>query len=66
MASGTAMAWSLGLRSSVYVVPHVGGMYAAVPALVLNLAVATVLTALLRPTGWAPAVDRTDPSAYIG
>ena len=66
MASGTAMAWSLGLKSSVYVVPHIGGMYAAVPALVLNLAVAAVLTALLRPTGWAPAVDRTDPSAYIG
>ncbi len=66
MASGTWMAWSLGLKSSVYPVPHVGGMYAAVPALVLNLGVAAVLTLLLRPSGVAAGVDTTDPAAYVG
>src|ERR1700728_400397 len=54
MASGTGMAWSLGLKSSVYPLhlpAALGGtyaMYAAVPALLLNLAVATVLTILFR------------------
>ncbi len=66
MACGTWMAWSLGLKSSVYVIPHIGGMYAAVPALLLNLAVSAVLTLVLRPTGIAPARDLTDPAAYIG
>jgi SSS family solute:Na+ symporter len=66
MASGTWMAWSLGLKSSVYPIPHIGGMYAAVPALFLNLAVSIILTLVLRPTGIAPAQDRTDPAAYIG
>ncbi|MGI4829714.1 MAG: monocarboxylate uptake permease MctP [Janthinobacterium lividum] len=47
MATGTAMTWSLGLKSSVYVVPHIGGMYAAVPAVIVNLLVAAVLTAVL-------------------
>jgi SSS family solute:Na+ symporter len=64
--SGTWMVWSLGLKSSVFPVPHVGGMYAAVPALLLNLAVAALLTLVLRPPGFAPGVDQTDASAYIG
>ena len=63
MASGTWMAWSLGLKSSVYPIPHVGGVYAAVPALILNLAVAAVLSPLLRRI---PIHDQTDPAAYIG
>jgi SSS family solute:Na+ symporter len=66
MACGTWMAWSLGLKSSVYPVPHIGGMYAAVPALLLNIAVSVILTLILRPTGFAPARDTTDPAAYIG
>ena len=66
MACGSWMAWSLGLKSSVYPIPHVGGMYAAVPALLLNLVVATVLTLVLRPTGVGRAVDRTDAEAYVG
>jgi SSS family solute:Na+ symporter len=41
-------------------------MYAAVPALLLNLAVAALLTLVLRPPGFAPGVDQTDASAYIG
>jgi SSS family solute:Na+ symporter len=66
LGSGTWMVWSLGLKSSVYPIPHIGGMYAAVPALLLNLAVAAVLTLILRPLKIAPGVDRTDLSAYVG
>ena len=65
MALGSWMAYDLGLKSSVYPIPHIGGMYAAVPALLLNLAVATLLTLVLRPTGIALAIDVTDPAAYI-
>ena len=66
MASGTWMAWSLGLKSSVYPIPHIGGMYAAVPALLLNLAVAAVFTLILRPTPLGRTLDHTDPAAYVG
>ena len=66
MGLGTWMAWSLGLKSSVYPIPHIGGMYAAIPALLLNLAVATILTLVLRPTGFARGTDTTDPAAYVG
>ena len=66
MGSGTWMAWTLGLKSSIYPVPHIGSMYAAVPALLLNLAVAFLLTAVLRFTRVAPARDITDPTAYVG
>ncbi len=74
MATGTAMVWSLGLRSSVYPL-HLplhganGGvfpMYAAVPALLLNLAVAAAVTGLLRAGKVGAALDRTDPTAYFG
>ena len=68
MASGTGMALSLSLKSSVYNVRFVGPMYAAIPALLLNLAVATLLTACLRafgaPLGTQPSLDQTDPAAY--
>ncbi len=63
MSTGTWMAWSLGLKSSVYPIPHIGAMYAAVPALLLNLLVAAVLSPLLRAI---PTHDQTDPNAYIG
>lgn len=66
MASGSWMALSLGLKSSVYPVPHIGSMYAAVPALVLNLSVAVLLTPLFRLTGMSLGFDETDPTAYIG
>jgi SSS family solute:Na+ symporter len=64
LGSGTWMVWSLGLKSSVYPVPYIGNMYAAVPALLLNLAVATILTLILRKTG--AGTDITDPAAYVG
>ena len=69
MLTGTAMAASLGLRSSVYPLHLFGSthaMYAAVPALGLNLAVACLLTLLLRMGNVASGVDSTDPAAYTG
>src|SRR5271156_945511 len=58
MSAGTAMTASLGLRSSVYPV-HIGGhtygIYAALPALVLNLAVAGLVSLMLRISGRVPA-----------
>ncbi len=66
MASGTWMAWSLALKSSIYPVPHLGSMYAAVPALILNLVLAVLLTPILRRTPLAQGKDTTDATAYIG
>lgn len=65
MISGTWMAWSLGLKSSVFPVPHVGGMYAAIPALLLNLALAVLLTAVLRSAGMVPDGDSTVAGDYV-
>jgi SSS family solute:Na+ symporter len=69
MGSGTAMAISLGLKSSVYPIHFDGqvyAMYAAVPALALNLAVAAILTPILRTARVGAGLDTTDPAAYIG
>jgi SSS family solute:Na+ symporter len=66
MASGTWMVWSLGLKSSVYLIPHIGGMYAAVPALLLNLALAAALTPIFRAARIDNGIDITDPEAYTG
>ena len=78
MLAGTAMARSLGLRSSVYPLHLFGSvwpMYAAVPALLLNLAVSASLTLLLRLWVRSRRVrsalpeqlhDRTDPAVYFG
>ena len=72
MASGTAMAATLGLKSSVYPLhlpPYLGGtwaVYAAVPALLLNLAISAALTAILRAAGAPESVDKTDAAVYAG
>jgi SSS family solute:Na+ symporter len=73
MFSGTAMAASLGLKSSVYPLhlwSFLGGdtyaMYAAVPALILNLVVSAVLTVVFRTLKAGEGVDVTDASAYVG
>ena len=47
-------------------VGQVVAMYAAVPALLLNFAVAAVLTVVLRAMRVAEGVDRTDATAYVG
>ncbi|WP_433974111.1 monocarboxylate uptake permease MctP [Tunturiibacter lichenicola] len=69
MFSGTAMAVSLGLKSSVYPL-HFGGstyaMYAAVPALILNLLVSVVLTVVFRAVKVGEGSDVTDAAAYVG
>jgi SSS family solute:Na+ symporter len=67
MASGTGMALSLGLKSSVYPLHLLGGtyaMYAAVPALLLNLAVSGVGTVGLRAAGVSGGADATAAEAY--
>jgi solute:Na+ symporter, SSS family len=72
MASGTAMALSLGLKSSVYPLHlpmFLGGtyaMYAAVPALLLNLAVSAVLTVVFRMAKVNGGSDVTHAQAYVG
>jgi solute:Na+ symporter, SSS family len=72
MACGTGMAWSLGLKSSVYPLhlpAALGGtyaMYAAVPALLLNLAVSVLLTLLFRAMKMGEGTDVTDAAAYVG
>jgi SSS family solute:Na+ symporter len=72
MASGTAMAMALGLKSSVYPLhlpSFLGGtyaMYAAVPALVLNLVVSVLLTFVFRAVKVDSGSDVTDAAAYVG
>ncbi len=66
MVSGTWMVATLGLKSSVYPIPYLGKMYAAVPALLLNLAVSAALTLLFRALKAPAAADQTDPTAYYG
>ena len=66
MGAGTGMAWALGLKSSVYPLPLVGGTYAAVPAVLLNLAVAAVGTLVLRGLRVRAGVDVTDARVYFG
>ena len=72
MAAGTGMAVSLGLKSSVYPLHLFGGvyaMYAAVPALLLNLGVSATLTLVVRLSGLNKmatvyGIDLTDAEAY--
>jgi SSS family solute:Na+ symporter len=73
MACGTAMAAALGLKSSVYPLhlpSLLGGgtyaMYAAVPALTLNLVVSVLLTFVFRAVKVEGGSDVTDAAAYVG
>jgi SSS family solute:Na+ symporter len=73
MACGTGMAWELGLKSSVYPLHlplFLGGgtyaMYAAVPALLLNLVVSVMLTVAFRAVRLDNGSDVTDAAAYVG
>jgi SSS family solute:Na+ symporter len=68
MAAGTGMAVALGLKASVYPIHVAGGvyaMYAAVPALALNLTVSAVLTVVFRVSGLEKntAISGTDLTA---
>ena len=67
MASGTYMAASLHLKSSVYPLHFFGGtyaMYAAIPSLLLNIAVAAALTLILNAAKIPAPADATDPAMY--
>ena len=69
MASGTGMAVAMGLKSSVYPLHFMGqtyAMYAAVPALILNLAVSAGLTVVFRAMKVGAGTDTTDATAYVG
>ncbi len=66
MISGTWMVATLGLKSSLYRVPYFGRMYAAVPALLLNLGICLLLTLLLKGVRAPGGVDQTDAAAYVG
>jgi solute:Na+ symporter, SSS family len=60
MAAGTAMVGSLGLRSSIYpfhFAGHVYNVYAALPALLINLLAASIISLLLKLSGREPAQD---------
>ena len=68
MSVGTAMAAALDLKSSVYPLHLFGetfSMYAAVPALLLNLTIAAFLTPPLRAFSRHDAADSTDAAAYV-
>jgi SSS family solute:Na+ symporter len=69
MACGTGMAAAMGLKSSVYPLHFAGdtyAMYAAVPALVLNLLVSAVLSVAFRAMKVNAGSDVTDAAAYVG
>jgi SSS family solute:Na+ symporter len=69
MAWGTWMAEQLSLKSSVYPLHVFGGtyaMYAAVPALVLNLSIATVGTLVARAFNAHCTSDATVSEDYVG
>ncbi len=72
MATGTAMAISRDLKSSIFpfhIAGHTYAMYAAIPALAANLLVSVLLTIILRGGGHAPGADITgeteDPEAAL-
>jgi SSS family solute:Na+ symporter len=68
MTAGTAMALARDLKSSIYPIhlgSHVYAMYAAVPALAINLALAALASVLLRVMGRASGGDATSPDDYL-
>ena len=69
MTTATGMAMGMQLKSSVYTVHLFGGtyaMYAAVPALLLNLAVSVALTVVLRAMKVGEGTDVTEAEVYVG
>jgi len=65
---GTWMVWELGMKSSTYPL-HIFGWtvpcYAAVSALVANLAVAVVLTWIIKAVANPPVIDETQEADYV-
>jgi SSS family solute:Na+ symporter len=69
IAAGTMMVWQLGLKSSIYPLQIFGvtiPCYAALTALVLNIAVGFVVSLVVNAISTAPRYDETAASDYIG
>lgn len=67
MITGTWMAWSLQLKSSafpIHLFGHTYTVYAAIPALLLNLALSFALTPLFNALGLCKGTDQTSPADY--
>jgi SSS family solute:Na+ symporter len=67
IASGTAMAYSLQLKSSVYTIAidgHTFSAYAALPALVINLLVSILISAAMHLKNVKPDQDATQNADY--
>jgi len=68
IVSGTWMAVTLQLKGSIYAI-HVAGLavpgYAAIWSLLVNLAVAIVVSIAVRAIGMQHAQDRTRPEDYL-
>jgi len=68
IVSGSMMAWQLSLKSSVYPL-HLGGLtipcYAALLALLLNIAVAALVTLVMNAVS-PNRTDETVPADYLG
>jgi SSS family solute:Na+ symporter len=68
MAAGTAMAWDLGFKSSTYPL-HLLGVtipcYAALSALLLNIALTVALSLALNAVSDTPPVDETVAEDYL-
>jgi solute:Na+ symporter, SSS family len=68
MATGTGLALARELKSSVYPFQfggHTYVVYAAIPALLVNLEVSVAVTWLLNILGHERLVDQTQPSDYL-
>jgi solute:Na+ symporter, SSS family len=68
MATGTGLALARELKSSVYPFQfggHTYVVYAAIPALLVNLVVSVAVTWLLNILGHERLVDQTQPSDYL-
>jgi SSS family solute:Na+ symporter len=67
IASGTAMAYSLQLKSSVYTIAidgHTFSAYAALPALMINLLVSILISAAMHLKNVKPDQDATQNADY--
>jgi len=68
MATGTGLALARDLKSSVFpfhIGSHVYIVYAAIPALLVNLLVSIAVTWLLDAMGRERPIDQTQPSDYL-
>jgi SSS family solute:Na+ symporter len=68
MATGTGLAIARDLKSSIYPFTfgtHVYMVYAAIPALLVNLIVSAGVTVLMNALGRVPLPDQTQPSDYL-